>query len=188
MSVALFLGFLSGPDFFDGGADVGFPGERFVLGWVVGREVGDGDVHLLEQFGGLGEFVAVHIRLAVGPSPFVGGQRVSLHLRGVAEGEPELGEESMRGLSQLAQSLGLALRLGELAEVMLGQGESGGGRRERTELLHFSLFFFFAGFPVAPKWSIAMSISSNTCFMANLKCHRSNQCSAYRIESGSLSA
>jgi len=107
-SVIRFFGFLLGAEFFDGGADVGFPGERFVLVRVVGREVGDGDVHLLEQFGGLGEFVAVHIRLAVGPGPPVGGQRVGLRLLGVAKGEPELGEEAMRGLAQLSQSLGLA--------------------------------------------------------------------------------
>ena len=47
-SVALFFGFLLGPEFFDGGADVGFPREGFVLGRVVGRELGDLDVHLLE--------------------------------------------------------------------------------------------------------------------------------------------
>jgi len=71
-----------------------------------------------------------------------------LRLLVVAEGEPELGEEAMRGLAQL----GLALRFGELAEVVLGQGKSGLGRRERTGLLYFFffLFFFFTGFPVAP--------------------------------------
>jgi hypothetical protein len=49
--------FLLGAEFLDGGADVGFPGEGFVVGGVVGRENRNGYVHLLEQFGGLGEFV-----------------------------------------------------------------------------------------------------------------------------------
>ena len=45
-----------------------------------GRRAGGwgGDVHLLEQFRGLGEFVAVHIRLSIDPRSFIGGQRVVL--------------------------------------------------------------------------------------------------------------
>lgn len=55
-----------------------------------------------------------------------------LRLRGVAAGEPKLGEQAMRGLAQLSQSLGLALRLGEFAEVVLGQVESSLGFRIRV--------------------------------------------------------
>jgi hypothetical protein len=131
-SPSLFFGFLRGPEFFDGGADVGFPGERFVLGRVVGREVGRSSAGAVRWSG---EFVAVHIQLAVGPGPPVGGQRVLFRCRGVAEGEPKLGEETMLGLAQLGQSLGHTLRLGELAEVVLGQGESGLGFRIGDSLI-----------------------------------------------------
>ena len=84
---------------FHGGADVGLPGEGFVLVGVVGREVRDGHVELREQFGGLGELVTVHIRLAVGPGRLVAAGldrslRDSLESAGIAVetfdgGQPE---------------------------------------------------------------------------------------------------
>jgi hypothetical protein len=48
-SFAFFLRFLLGAEFLDDGSDFGFPGKRFVLGGVVGRQRGDRgrDVHLL---------------------------------------------------------------------------------------------------------------------------------------------
>ena len=112
---------------FDCRADVIFQLQLLVHGGVVGWEVGDGDVHLSEQFGGLGEFVAVHIRLAVGPGPFVRGEGVVFCLFGVAESEPELGKEAMRGVAELSQAFGFLAGIGERVEMVLGQGKAGLG-------------------------------------------------------------
>ena len=118
---------LLGLQLFDCRADVIFPRQFLVLGGVIGREVRDADFHLSEQFGGLGEFVAVHIRLAVGPGPFVRGEGVVFCLFGVAESEPELGKEAMRGVAELSQAFGFLAGIGERVEMVLGQGKAGLG-------------------------------------------------------------
>ena len=41
----LVFGVLFVAEFFNGGTDIGFSGERLVLDRFVGREIGDGDVH-----------------------------------------------------------------------------------------------------------------------------------------------
>src|SRR6185295_13338782 len=70
-------------------ADVGFPREGFVLCEIVGREVWNWDAKLVQQFGGFGEFVAMHKRLAIGPGPLVGCEGVALRLFEIADGLPE---------------------------------------------------------------------------------------------------
>ncbi|MFO1044997.1 MAG: hypothetical protein U0941_24750 [Planctomycetaceae bacterium] len=112
------LGLLLCTQLFDCRSYLIFPRQFLILGGVVGREVGDGDVHMPEQFGGLGEFVAVDIGLAVGPGLFVGGEGVVSGFLGVADGKPELGEEAMRGVAELGQALGYFSGIGELAEVV----------------------------------------------------------------------
>ena len=89
-----FLTSISRSELRDGGSHVVLPGELFVPGRVIGREVGDGHIHPPEQFGGPGELMAVHVRLAVGPGP-LGRRRGTCGFAclGVAEGEPEQGRE-----------------------------------------------------------------------------------------------
>ena len=69
----------------------------------------------------------MHIRLAVGPGPFERGDGVFLGFFGVAESEPELGKKAMRGVAELSQAFGFLAGIGELAELVLGQGKAGLG-------------------------------------------------------------
>jgi len=64
-----------GAQFVYGCGDFVFEGEFAVLGRIVRREVGDGDVQLFEEFAGFDEFVAADGGFAVGPSPDGGCSR-----------------------------------------------------------------------------------------------------------------
>ena len=110
MGLHLFLLGLPCLQLLNRGADIGFPEEGLVLSRVIRRQHGHGDVHLLEQFGGLGEFVAVHIWLTIGPGPAVGGQSVVLGFGAVADAKPKHGEVTMRRLAQLGETLGFSAR------------------------------------------------------------------------------
>ena len=88
-------------------------------------------MHLLEQFGRPGEFVAVYIRFTVGPGPAVGGQGVVLRLVEVAEGRvgtivPVTLQRKLRFLCCFGEVAGVwfwALDAGELCDAT---GESAG--------------------------------------------------------------
>ena len=57
-----------------------------------------------------GDFVAVHIRFAIGPGPLICRERVLLCLFVFAKGEPQLGEETISRLTQLGQTVGFVMR------------------------------------------------------------------------------
>jgi hypothetical protein len=61
------LGFLLRPQPFDGGDHLVFPGEFDIGGRAVRRQLGHRCAQPLQQFRGFVEFVAMDVRLAIGP-------------------------------------------------------------------------------------------------------------------------
>src|ERR1019366_1548361 len=86
------LGFLFGAEFLDGGGHVVLPGELFILGRVVGRQIGNLRAELLQQGAGFVQFVAPDIRLAIRPGPLVGRVGVLRRPLAVADGKPQVRE------------------------------------------------------------------------------------------------
>src|ERR1017187_8055617 len=123
------LGLLLGAEFLDGGGYFVLAGELPVLGWVVGRKVGNLRAELLQQGAGFGQFVAMNVGLAIRPRPLVGREGVLLRLLAVADGEPQVREGAVGWPPCVCELLSFAAWIVKLAEVELGEGELGFRRR-----------------------------------------------------------
>src|SRR5579871_2477646 len=77
---------LFGFEFADGGGYFVFPGEFWVLGGVVGREVGNPGTYFFQDGAGFVQVVPADVGLAIGPRPAVGFERILFRLRLVADG------------------------------------------------------------------------------------------------------